>query len=121
VRRLEKPWGHELVWAETASYVGKILHIRAGLRLSLQFHRRKEETMYVQEGEVEATIEGDDGGLSVRILGPGGTIHVRPGRRHRLRALRDSTIFEVSTPELGDIVRVEDDWGRSGSGGGEDP
>ncbi|MCO4773879.1 MAG: cupin domain-containing protein [Deltaproteobacteria bacterium] len=112
MRRIEKPWGYEIVWAETDAYVGKILHLDAGCRLSLQYHQVKEESLLVQSGEVLVTLEQDDGTLSQNELGPGATIHVAPGRRHRFQAVTDCDLIEVSTPELEDVVRISDDYGR---------
>jgi quercetin dioxygenase-like cupin family protein len=118
MRRIEKPWGYELVWAETDRYVGKLLHVRAGCRLSLQYHRVKDETMLLQSGEIELLLEEDDGRMVARRLTPGVSVRIRPGRRHRLTAITDSDVIEVSTPELDDVVRLADDHGRVGGGGG---
>ncbi len=112
MRRVEKPWGYELVWAETDRYVGKLLHVRAGTRLSLQYHRVKEETMLLQSGEIDLLLEDDDGELRTRRLEPGVSVHIAPGRRHRLTAITDADVIEVSTPELDDVVRIQDDHGR---------
>lgn len=112
MRRIDKPWGHELVWAETARYVGKILVIRAGEALSLQFHRVKEETLLGNAGECELLIEDDLGTLQRRVLRRGDVQHVLPGRRHRLTGLTDCEIVEVSTPELDDVVRLDDRYQR---------
>lgn len=111
-RRVEKPWGHEEIWAETERYVGKILHIERGCRLSLQFHRRKEETLRVLSGRVALELENELGELERLELGPGEVRHVPPGRRHRMSALDTCELVEVSTPELDDVVRLEDDYGR---------
>jgi mannose-6-phosphate isomerase-like protein (cupin superfamily) len=118
VRRIEKPWGYEFVWAETDRYVAKLIHMRAGSRLSLQYHRVKDETMLLQSGEVELLLEEDDGTLVSRRLTAGVSVRIQPGRRHRLTAITDSDVIEVSTPELDDVVRLEDDHGRAGGGGG---
>jgi len=112
VRRVDKPWGWELVWAETDRYVGKLLHVKAGTRLSLQYHRVKEETMLLQSGEIDLLLEDDDGVLRTRRLQAGVSVHIAPGRRHRLIAVTDADVIEVSTPELDDVVRLEDDHGR---------
>ena len=112
MRRIEKPWGYELVWAETARYVGKILHLDAGMRLSLQYHRQKEETLLLRDGEAMITLGQPDGPLEDRKLSAGDVVHVPPGLRHRLRALTDCDFIEVSTPELDDVVRLSDDFGR---------
>jgi mannose-6-phosphate isomerase len=107
-----KPWGHEIVWARTDRYAGKILHVRAGESLSLQYHERKEETLRVLAGTLTLEV-GDPGGdrRTVR-LGPGDGWHIPPGTRHRLTAIDDVDVLEVSSPELDDIVRLEDRYGR---------
>jgi mannose-6-phosphate isomerase len=113
VKRVEKPWGYELVFAETDRYCGKVLVVRAGEQLSLQFHRSKDETIYVQSGRAEFEI-GDPGGpLDVEVVGPGIAFHLRAGTVHRIRALEDTILLEVSTPELEDVVRLEDRYGRA--------
>ena len=113
MRRIDKPWGYEIVWAETDRYVGKILHLDEGTRLSLQYHERKEETLLLQAGRALVTL-GDAGEeLQVREIGPGEVIHVPPGRRHRLQALTACDFVEVSTTELEDVVRLADDYGRA--------
>ncbi|MCK6530531.1 cupin [Myxococcota bacterium] len=113
MRRIEKPWGHEVVWAETAHYVGKILVIRAGEALSLQYHRVKEETLLGNVGECEVLIEQDDGSLISRVLRKGDVQHVAPGRRHRLIGRTDCEVLEVSTPHLDDVVRLDDRYDRA--------
>lgn len=112
--RVEKPWGHELIWARTARYVGKILHIRQGHRLSLQYHNRKEETIYVQAGKLVLVVD-EGSGLIERHLKPGDAYHLAPLTKHRMIAETDCDIFEVSTPELDDVVRLEDAYGRAGT------
>ncbi len=114
-RRVQKPWGHEEIWAETPAYVGKVLVLRRGKRLSLQYHNRKEETIYVEAGRVRCLTGPDEATLQEATLGPGDVLHVPPGLRHRLEALEDARLFEVSTPELDDVVRLEDDFGRQGT------
>jgi mannose-6-phosphate isomerase-like protein (cupin superfamily) len=111
--RVEKPWGYELHWAKTDRYVGKILHINAGQALSLQYHNRKEETILLWSGRLRFEI-ARDGGLQRVEMQPGERIHVPPGTVHRMTAIEDSDIFEVSTPELDDVVRLEDRYGRTG-------
>jgi mannose-6-phosphate isomerase len=115
MRRVDKPWGHELIWAVTERYVGKVLHIRKGERLSLQYHRQKDETVMVWSGLMRFVhyVEGQT--EQNTDLGPGEAFHVTPGMRHRMIALEDTDVFEVSTPELDDVVRLEDAYGRSGS------
>jgi mannose-6-phosphate isomerase len=114
-RRVEKPWGHELIWAHTDRYVGKILVIETGKRLSLQRHEVKDESILVLSGRLELTIEGDDGAITVQELGPGDHRRVATGRIHRYAALERCELVEVSTPELDDVVRLEDDFGRRGT------
>lgn len=113
IRRVEKPWGHEIIYAHTERYAGKILFIRAGERLSLQFHRRKEETIYVLSGSLDFVVE-EEGALVTRVLSPGEAFHIPAGVRHRMIARADTQIAEVSSPELDDVVRLEDVYGRAG-------
>ena len=114
-RRVDKPWGHELIWAETDHYVGKILVIETGKRLSLQKHLVKDESILVREGRLRLYLEDDDGALQVEELGPGDHRRVTTGRIHRYEALERVELMEVSTPELEDVVRLEDDFGREGT------
>jgi mannose-6-phosphate isomerase-like protein (cupin superfamily) len=114
VRRVPKPWGHELVFAENERYAGKILHIEPGHSLSLQYHERKDETLYVLSGEVYLQVEVE-GTMRELKLGPGEGHRIRPGERHRLRAEAACEIVEVSSPELDDVVRLEDAYGRAGT------
>jgi mannose-6-phosphate isomerase len=114
-RRIEKPWGHELIWADTDRYVGKFLVIETGKRLSLQFHHVKDEWIQVLKGSLRLTLDGADGELSERTLGPGDGAHIEPGKRHRFEALERVELVEVSTPELTDVVRLDDDFGREGT------
>lgn len=113
--RIEKPWGWELLWAHAETYVGKLLHVRAGHALSLQFHNEKDESWYVLEGraELEMGAPGDPIPAS-EVVGPGAAFRIRPGTVHRVRAVEDTLILEVSTPHLDDIVRLEDRYGRIG-------
>ena len=111
MRRVAKPWGEEIIFAETERYAGKILKVAEGECLSLQLHRRKDETLYVHSGRVRLWIE-EDGILREKTLVPGDSCHIVPGTRHRMEALEDCEIFEVSTPELEDVVRFEDRYGR---------
>ncbi len=113
-RRVEKPWGYEDIWAETERYVGKVLAIEQGRRLSLQYHERKDETILVVRGRLRLELEDDQGRMSTLELGAGESRHIAPGRRHRFGALEDCELIEVSTPELDDVVRLEDDFGRTG-------
>ncbi len=111
VIRVEKPWGYELHWALTDRYVGKLLHIKAGHALSLQYHNRKDETIFLWAGKMKFEIaEGDV--LVAHEMSPGQRVHVRPNTVHRMTAVEDCDVFEVSTPELDDVVRLEDRYGR---------
>lgn len=110
---VEKPWGHELIWAKTSRYVGKILHIKAGEALSLQYHRVKDETIMVLAGKLKFEFYADGQEPSTRELGPKEPFHITPGLRHRMIAIEDTDVLEVSTPELDDVVRIEDRYGRS--------
>jgi mannose-6-phosphate isomerase len=116
VRRVDKPWGYELIWALTDTYCGKVLFVRAGHALSLQFHREKDESWLVQSGRAKLEL-GDAGqaALAEEVVGPGFAFHYRPGTVHRVTALEDTTIIEVSTPQLDDVVRLEDAYGREGT------
>jgi mannose-6-phosphate isomerase len=115
-RKVEKPWGHELIWAETEQYVGKVLFVKAGESLSLQFHRVKDESWLVQGGRVKLELgSAGDAVLREEVIGAGATFRFRAGTVHRVTALEDTTILEVSTPELGDVVRLEDRYGREGT------
>ncbi|RMH37700.1 MAG: cupin domain-containing protein [Deltaproteobacteria bacterium] len=110
-----KPWGHELIWAHTDRYVGKILHIRAGEALSLQYHERKDETIMVLSGRLRFEYFADGDAPQTVDLGPRRPFRIPPGLRHRMVALEDSDVVEVSTPELDDVVRLEDRYGRAGT------
>jgi mannose-6-phosphate isomerase len=110
--RVEKPWGYELWWAHTNRYVGKVLHIKAGHRLSLQYHERKDETIFVQSGELLLALDEGDG-MREHRLGIGESYHVTPFTKHRMIAVTDCDVLEVSTPEVEDVVRVEDSYGRA--------
>ncbi|MES2209834.1 MAG: cupin domain-containing protein [Chloroflexota bacterium] len=113
--RVEKPWGHELIWAHTDRYVGKILVIEEGRRLSYQFHEIKDEWIRVLSGRLLLTLENDLGIDEDHELGPGDDAHVRTHRRHRYTAIERCELLEVSTPELDDVVRLADDFGREGT------
>ena len=111
ITRVEKPWGYELHWAKTDRYVGKLIHVNAGHALSLQYHNLKDETIYLHSGKL--LFEIDKGGtLTKREMQPGESVHITPKTVHRMTAIVDSDIFEVSTPELEDVVRLEDRYGR---------
>jgi mannose-6-phosphate isomerase-like protein (cupin superfamily) len=110
-KRVEKPWGYELWWARTDRYVGKLLHVRAGTQLSLQYHVKKDETVHLWAGDMVLVLQ-EGGGLVDHAMKPGESYHVKPGTVHRMRAITDCDVLEVSTPEVEDVVRVEDDYGR---------
>ena len=113
-RRVEKPWGHELIWAHTERYVGKLLHIKKGHKLSLQYHNQKDETVHVQSGEM--IFQVDEGqGLIDKPMKAGDSYHIKPLTKHRMVAVTDVDVLEVSTPELDDVVRLEDAYGREGT------
>ena len=114
-RTVDKPWGQELIWAVTDRYVGKVITIEAGKRLSLQYHERKDEWIHVLSGRLLLTLEDEAGGIEDRELGPGEGAHVPTGRRHRYAGIDTVSLVEVSTPELEDVVRLEDDFGREGT------
>ena len=109
--RVDKPWGYELRWAITDRYLGKILHVNRGEALSLQYHERKDECILLSSGVLDLELDGQ-----VHRLVPGDTVHITPGTRHRMTAVADCEIFEVSTPEIEDVVRLEDRYGRSSAG-----
>jgi mannose-6-phosphate isomerase-like protein (cupin superfamily) len=114
-RRVAKPWGEELIWALTDRYCGKVITIETGRRLSLQYHEQKDEAIFVIAGRLRLLLEDDAGSMVTRELGPGEGAHVAVGRRHRYEAIERVELVEVSTPELDDVVRVEDDFGREGT------
>jgi quercetin dioxygenase-like cupin family protein len=107
-----KPWGHELLWACGSRYAAKILHIEAGCRLSLQYHRVKEETLLLLCGRLMLELEGEEGAMALIEALPGQVFHIPAGRKHRMAALETCDLLEVSTPELDDLVRLHDDFGR---------
>lgn len=111
MRRVEKPWGYELIWAHTDKYAGKVLHIEAGHALSLQYHVHKDETIIVQSGTLRLSL-----GEAEHELHPGESAHIAPGTVHRMRAVETCDVIEVSTPELDDVVRLEDQYGRAAPG-----
>jgi len=111
---VEKPWGYEVRWAITERYLGKILHVRKGEALSLQYHEHKDEALMITRGAIDAELGVDGGELKTVRMTEGDTIHLVPGTRHRFTAVEDADIFEVSTPEIDDVVRLEDRYGRVG-------
>jgi mannose-6-phosphate isomerase len=112
--RVDKPWGYEDRWAITDRYLGKILHIDAGQALSLQYHNAKDECILVAKGEMDLQLDDDSGTLITHRLREGDTVHITPGRKHRMIAVTDVDVFEVSTPEIDDVVRIDDRYGRTG-------
>ena len=112
---VEKPWGYEVRWAITDRYLGKILHVRQGEALSLQYHERKDECLLVVRGAIDAEVGVEDANLRTVRMSEGDTIHLEPGTRHRFTAVEDADIYEVSPPEIDDVVRLEDRYGRAGS------
>ena len=110
--KVEKPWGYELRWAQTERYVGKVIHVDAGQALSLQYHNVKDETILVWSGRISFEVE-ENGKRVRREMCPGDSAHITPGTVHRMSAIEDTDIFEVSTPELEDVVRLEDRYGRA--------
>jgi len=115
IRRVEKPWGHELIWAHTDRYVGKVMVINSGKRISFQYHEAKDEWIHVLSGRLLLTLENDAGVVEERELGPGEGAHVPVGRRHRYTGIETATLIEASTTELDDVVRLSDDFGREGT------
>jgi mannose-6-phosphate isomerase len=113
IRKVDKPWGYELIWGETKDYVGKLLHIDAGHKLSLQYHEIKEETIYLQSGVMDFVFEDEKGEMLTVRLNAGEAHHIPTGRKHRMIAVEDCDVFEVSTPHLDDVVRLEDGYGRA--------
>ncbi len=114
-RRVEKPWGHELWFAQTERYAGKLLHVQAGQRLSVQYHERKDETSYLLTGRLLLSKGPEAETMSTSELTAGAAWRNEPGQVHTIEALEDSVVVEVSTPELDDVVRVIDDYGRAGT------
>jgi mannose-6-phosphate isomerase len=114
VAKVDKPWGYELIWAKAERYVGKLLHINAGQALSYQYHEVKEETIYVLKGVLTLHVARGDDEPRELTLTEGEVFHITPGLRHRFEAREDVDLLEVSTPELDDVVRLEDRYGRAG-------
>jgi mannose-6-phosphate isomerase-like protein (cupin superfamily) len=115
-RRVEKPWGYELIWAHTDVYVGKVLFVKAGESLSLQYHDEKDESWLIQSGRARIELgRVTDETFAEEVVGPGAAFHYVPGTVHRVTAVEDTTILEVSTPQLEDVVRLADSYGREGT------
>jgi mannose-6-phosphate isomerase-like protein (cupin superfamily) len=115
VKRVSKPWGHEIIWAHTDRYCGKILHIKAGEQLSVQYHERKDETVYLLSGELRYWVKlGEEPIQDVRLQ-VGDAFRITPGTVHYMEAVTDCDVLEASTPELDDVVRLQDRYGREGT------
>lgn len=114
-RRVDKPWGNELIWILTDRYCGKVITIEAGKRLSLQRHKKKDEAVLLLSGRLRLHLEDDSGTIQPIDLGPRDALHVPAGRIHRFEALERCELVEISTPELDDVERLEDDFGREGT------
>jgi mannose-6-phosphate isomerase len=114
-RRVAKPWGEERIWVHTDQYAGKVITIEAGKRLSLQYHEAKDEAILVLSGRLRLVLEDGDGQMRDIVLGPGDSRRVPVGRRHRFEAIERTVLIEVSGPQLDDVVRVQDDYGREGT------
>jgi len=112
-RKTEKPWGYELLWAHTPKYVGKILFVKKGHRLSLQYHEQKDESMYMYSGKARLEISDEQNAPVSTVFEPGQAVRLTPLTRHRIEAIEDTLLLEVSTPELEDVVRLSDDYGRT--------
>ena len=113
--RVEKPWGYELRWALTDRYAGKLIHVNRGHQLSLQYHVQKDESIHVLSGVMDLLLENNSGEVDTHRMTAGMSAHIRPGRRHRFVAVEDTDLLEVSSPELDDVVRIEDSYGRAGT------
>ena len=113
--RIDKPWGHELRWAVTDRYLGKLIHIDAGQQLSLQYHVQKDESIFVLSGVLDLLLENDSGIVERHRLAPGMSARIRPCRKHRFVAVEETELLEVSSPEIDDVVRLEDSYGREGT------
>jgi quercetin dioxygenase-like cupin family protein len=111
MKKIEKPWGYEILFAHTENYVGKVLKINKDEMLSLQYHKVKDETIFLWEGEMLFEVE-EDGKMIEKKLIPGDSYRIKPGVKHRMKAIKDCIVFEVSTPHLEDVVRLEDKYGR---------
>ncbi len=114
-RKVEKPWGYELIFAHTSRYAGKLLYVKEGHRLSLQYHQKKDESIYVYQGELLLQMGSADGWIGSVVLKAGDCKRIETLTRHRMQAVKDTILFEVSSPELDDVVRLDDDYGRTDS------
>jgi|HubBroStandDraft_4_1064222.scaffolds.fasta_scaffold75623_2 mannose-6-phosphate isomerase len=113
--RVEKPWGYEIRWAVTERYAGKLIHVDRGHQLSLQYHVQKEESIHILSGVMDLKLEANSGAVETHRLTAGMSAHIRPGRTHRFVAVEDTDLVEVSSPEIDDVVRLEDNYGRAGT------
>ncbi len=114
IKTVPKPWGHETIWAHTDRYVGKVLHIKAGHALSVQYHDRKDETVHLLSGELVYRVQVGDALEDMRLR-TGESFRITPGTIHQMEAVTDCDVLEVSTPELDDVVRLSDRYGREGT------
>lgn len=113
--RVEKPWGYELRWSVTDRYAGKLIHVNHGEALSLQYHERKDESIFIVSGELDLLLEDEAGNLVTHRMTPGMSARVLPHRKHRFQAVTDVDLIEASSPELDDVIRLEDKYGRQGT------
>ena len=116
--RVDKPWGHELRFAITDRYLGKVIHVNTGEALSLQYHERKDETLLVTKGVMDLELEDEAGAMQTHRMSSGDVVRIVPGRKHRMVAMEECEFFEVSSPEITDVVRLEDRYGREGTSTG---
>jgi mannose-6-phosphate isomerase len=116
--RVDKPWGYELRFAITDRYLGKMIHVNTGQALSLQYHERKDETLLLTSGLMDLELEDDGGAMAVHRMTPGDVVRILPHRKHRMTAVEECEFFEVSSPEIDDVVRLEDRYGREGTTAG---
>jgi mannose-6-phosphate isomerase-like protein (cupin superfamily) len=116
--RVEKPWGYELRFAITDRYLGKVIHVNRGEALSLQYHDAKDETLLITRGAMDLELEDDSGEMRTHRMVEGNVVRIVPGRKHRMNAVEDCEFFEVSSPEINDVVRLEDRYGRQGTTAG---
>ena len=116
--KVDKPWGFELRFAITERYLGKVIHVNQGEALSLQYHEAKDETLLMTKGVMDLELAGADGAMGTHRLSVGDCIRIVPGRNHRMVAVEDCEFFEVSSPEINDVVRLEDRYGREGTTAG---